>query len=127
LLYGADAVYAGIAEMSLRARSKIPLDDIQEGIVFAHNLGKKVYLALNLFTHNKDIANLENFVKTVKILRPDGIIISDPGVFDYIKKELPQMPIHISTQANVCSWLTVNFWQRLGASSCVLGREVSFL
>jgi putative protease len=127
LLYGADAVYAGTAEMSLRARSKFPLDDIQEGIIFAHNLGKKVYLTLNLFTHNKDITNLENFVKTIKTLRPDGIIISDPGVFDYVRKEIPQMPIHISTQANVCSWLTVNFWQSLGAYLCVLGREVSFL
>ncbi|MDR1418698.1 MAG: U32 family peptidase C-terminal domain-containing protein [Endomicrobium sp.] len=127
LLYGADAVYAGVADTSLRARSKFSLADIQEGIIFAHSLGKKVYLTLNLFTHNKDIANIENFIKTIKTLSPDGIIISDPGVFDYIKKELPQVPIHISTQANVCSWLTVNFWQNLGASLCVLGREVSFL
>lgn len=127
LLYGADAVYAGIAEMSLRAKSNFPLEDMHEGITFAHNIGKKVYLTLNLFTHNKDIANIKNFTTKLKTLNPDGIIISDPGVFDCIKKELPQIPIHISTQANVCSWLTVNFWENLGASLCVLGREVSFL
>ena len=127
LLYGADAVYAGIAGMSLRAKPKFPLEDLRKGILFAHNLGKKVYLTLNLFSHNKDILNLKNFVCTIKTLNPDGIIISDPGVFDYIRKEIPQIPIHISTQANVCSWLTVQFWQDSGASLCVLGREVSFL
>jgi putative protease len=125
-LYGADAVYAGIPEMSLRAKSKFPLECMEEGISFAHNLGKKVYLTLNLFSHNKDIFMLENFAKTIKILNPDGIIISDPGIFQYIKKEIPNIHIHISTQANVCSWLTVDFWKNMGASLCVLGREVSF-
>ncbi|MCA6071159.1 MAG: U32 family peptidase C-terminal domain-containing protein [Endomicrobium sp.] len=125
-LYGADAVYAGVPEMSLRAKSKFPLEEMENGISFAHNLGKKVYLTLNLFSHNKDIARLVSFAKTIKVLNPDGIIISDPGIFQYVKKELPQIPIHISTQANVCSWLTVDFWKNLGASSCVLGREVSF-
>ncbi|MDR1474685.1 MAG: U32 family peptidase C-terminal domain-containing protein [Endomicrobium sp.] len=125
-LYGADAVYAGIPEMSLRAKSKFPLEDIEEGISFAHNIDKKVYLTLNLFSHNKDISILEDFAKTVKILNPDGIIISDPGIFQYIKKEIPNIHIHISTQANVCSWLTVDFWKNIGASLCVLGREVSF-
>ncbi|MCA6072286.1 MAG: U32 family peptidase C-terminal domain-containing protein [Endomicrobium sp.] len=125
-LYGADAVYAGAPEMSLRTKSKFPLEEMENGISFAHNLGKKVYLTLNLFSHNKDIARLENFAKTIKVLNPNGIIISDPGIFQYVKKELPQIPIHISTQANVCSWLTVDFWKNLGASLCVLGREVSF-
>ena len=125
-LYGADAVYAGTPEMSLRAKSKFPLEEMETGISFAHNLGKKVYLTLNLFSHNKDIAHLESFANTIKVLNPDGIIVSDPGIFQYIKKELPQIPIHISTQANVCSWLTVDFWKNLGASLCVLGREVSF-
>ena len=125
-LYGADAVYAGTPEMSLRAKSKFPLDQMEEGIKYAHNLGKKVYLTLNLFSHNSDIAKLENFVKTIKFLNPDGIIISDPGIFQYIKKELPDLDVHISTQANVCSWMTVDFWKNMGASLCVLGREVSF-
>jgi putative protease len=125
-LYGADAVYAGIPEMSLRAKSKFPLEEMDKGIFFAHNLGKKVYLTLNLFSHNKDISKLEDFAKTIKILKPDGIIISDPGIFQYVKKEIPNIPLHISTQANVCSWLTVDFWKSMGASLCVLGREVSF-
>ena len=125
-LYGADAVYAGAPEMSLRAKSKFPLEEMESGISFAHNLGKKVYLTLNLFSHNKDIARLDGFAKIIKALNPDGIIISDPGIFQYVKKELPKIPIHVSTQANVCSWLTVDFWKNLGASLCVLGREVSF-
>jgi len=125
-LYGADAVYAGIPEMSLRAKSKFPLKEMEEGILLAHKSGKKVYLTLNLFSRNRDIPHLENFLKTLKILCPDGIIISDPGVFQYVKKEIPQIPIHISTQANACSWLTVNFWKNLGADLCVLGREISF-
>ncbi|MCL1973115.1 MAG: U32 family peptidase C-terminal domain-containing protein [Endomicrobia bacterium] len=125
-LYGADAVYAGTPEMSLRAKSKFPLEDMEEGIVCARGLGKKVYLTLNLFSHNRDVERLENFSKTIKHLNPDGIIISDPGIFQYIKKEIPEMPLHISTQANVCSWLTVDFWKNMGADLCVLGREVSF-
>jgi putative protease len=125
-LYGADAVYAGIPEMSLRVKSEFLLEEMEEGISFAHNIGKKVYLTLNLFSHNKDVVRLEKFAKTLKTLNPDGIIISDPGIFQYIKKEIPQIPIHISTQANVCSWLTADFWKSLGAELCVLGRETSF-
>ena len=112
--------------MSLRAKSKFPLEDMEEGIAFAHSQGKKVYLTLNLFSHNRDIAKLENHIKTIKHLLPDGIIVSDPGIFQYIKRELPDLPLHISTQANVCSWLTVKFWKDMGADLCVLGREVSF-
>ncbi len=125
-LYGADAVYAGTPEMSLRAKSKFPIEDMREGIDFAHNLEKKVYLTLNLFSHNKDTEKLPAFTDTIKKLSPDGIIVSDPGIFQYIKKEIPVLPIHISTQANVCSWLTVDFWKNMGADLCVLGREVSF-
>ena len=125
-LYGADAVYAGTPEMSLRAKSKFPLEDMEEGISYARGLGKKVYLTLNLFSHNRDVERLENFFKTIKHLNPDGIIISDPGIFQYIQKEIPEMSLHISTQANVCSWLTVDFWKNMGADLCVLGREVSF-
>jgi putative protease len=125
-LYGADAVYAGISEMSLRSKSQFPLHDIQKAVEFTHSLNKKIYLTLNLFSQNKDIEKLQNFIKNVKEINPDGIIISDPGIFAYTKKELPHIPIHISTQANVCSWLTANFWKNLGADLCVLGREVCF-
>ena len=125
-LYGADAVYAGAPEMSLRAKSKFSVEDMEEGISYARGLGKKVYLTLNLFSHNRDAERLESFTKTIKHLNPDGVIVSDPGIFQYVKKEIPGMPLHISTQANVCSWLTVDFWKNMGAELCVLGREVSF-
>ncbi|MDR0822758.1 MAG: U32 family peptidase C-terminal domain-containing protein, partial [Endomicrobium sp.] len=92
----------------------------------AHSAGKQIYLALNLFSHNKDIAKLDGAISTIKSLNPDGLIISDPGIFAKIKKEIPTLPLNISTQANVCSWLTVDFWQKQGAALCVLGREVSF-
>ncbi|MCL2390101.1 MAG: U32 family peptidase C-terminal domain-containing protein [Endomicrobia bacterium] len=125
-LYGADAVYAGIPEISLRAKSKFPLEEIEEGVSFTRKAGKKIYFTLNLFSHNADISRIENFVKTIKNLNPDGVIVSDPGIFQYVKKEIPKMPVHVSTQANVCSWLTVDFWKNMDADLCVLGREVSF-
>lgn len=123
-LYGADAIYAGVPAVSLRARTSISLEDMEEGIAFLHNLGKKIYLTLNLFTHNRDIETLKGFVERLKHLKPDGVIIADPGVFDYVKEQIPSLPLHVSTQANVCSWLTARAWQKKGASLCVLGREV---
>lgn len=125
-LYGADAVYCGTPDLSLRTKSDFTLEELAEGIKFAHGCNKKVYLTLNLFSHNKDIPKLPRFLKTIRALKPDGIIISDPGVFQYVKKCAPRIPLHISTQANVCSWLTVDYWKKQGASLCVLGREVTF-
>ncbi len=125
-LYGADAVYAGAPDLSLRAHSEFPLEELAKGIAYAHELGKKVYLTLNLFTHNEDVEKLPLFLKSVTSAAPDGLIVSDPGVFAYMKENAPQIPLHVSTQANVCSWLTVKFWQDMGAAMCVVGREVSF-
>ena len=122
-LYGADAVYAGMPGVSLRNKTSFTLDEMKQGIEYAHSLGKKVYLTINLFTHNRDIPRLKEFVSHLKELNPDGVIVADPGVFGYIKKELPTLPLHISTQANVCSTLTVQYWKNQGASLCVLGRE----
>ncbi len=126
ILYGADAVYLGTPDMSLRVKSAFTLEDVVEGIEFAHSHGKKVYLTLNLFSHNKDIEKLPQFVDTVRKVKPDGLIISDPGVFQFVKQHAPELELHISTQANVCSWLTVDFWERQGASLVVMAREVSF-
>ncbi|MDR1693842.1 MAG: U32 family peptidase C-terminal domain-containing protein [Lactobacillaceae bacterium] len=126
ILYGADAVYAGTPDMSLRTQSQFSLEDLKEGIEFVHSLGKRIYLTLNLYTHNRDIEKLPNFVKTIRELKPDGVIMADPGVFRYFKQHAPEIKRHISTQANVCSYETVNFWQDLGADLCVLGREVTF-
>lgn len=124
-LYGADAVYAGMPGVCLRNKISFSFEELKEGIEYAHSLFKKVYLTVNLFTHNSDIERVKNFVGRLRELNPDGVIAADPGVFYLIQKEVPFMPLHISTQANVCSSLTVNFWKEQGAALCVLGREVS--
>jgi len=126
ILYGADAVYAGTPDMSLRTQSGFSLLDLEEGIEFAHARGKRVYLTLNLFAHNKDINKLPTFIDTIARIKPDGVIVSDLGVFNYIKQHAPQLELHVSTQANVVSWLTVKSWEQLGAGLVVLAREVSF-
>jgi putative protease len=126
VLYGADAVYLGTPDMSLRTKSKFTLEEIIEGVEYAHQHGVKVYLTLNMFSHNKDIHKLPLFVETIKKVQPDGVLIADPGVFQFVKEQAPNLELHVSTQANVCSWLSVKFWESLGAKLCVLGREVSF-
>ena len=126
IMYGADAVYAGTPDMSLRTQSQFSLEDISEGIDFAHQNGKKIYLTLNLFAHNEDAKKLPNFVKTLRDLKPDGVLVADVGVFDYLKENAPELNRFVSTQANVCSSAAVKFWQKMGAKLCVLGREVSF-
>ncbi len=123
-LYGADAVYCGLPRISLRAKSAFTTGELKDAILYAHNLDKKVYLTMNLFTHNGDIEGLIESIKMLKFLNPDGVIVADPGVFDLIGKECPELPRHISTQSNVCSYLTVDYWKKQGAKLCVLGREV---
>ena len=88
--YGADAVYAGTPDMSLRTQSQFSLDDIREGIDFVHAAGKKIYLTLNLYTHNKDVEKLPHFVDTLRRLKPDGVLIADPGVFMYVQEHAPE-------------------------------------
>lgn len=126
VLYGADAVYLGTPDMSLRTKSEFSLEDVLEGVRFAHAHGVRVYLTLNLFSHNKDIPKLDNYIDTVRLVKPDGLIIADPGVFRYVKERAPELELHISTQANICSWLSVKFWQDMGAKLVVLAREVSY-
>ena len=126
IMYGADAVYAGTPDMSLRTQSKISLEDLQEGIKFVHDRGKKIYLTLNLYIHNQEAEKLPQFVNTLRELKPDGVLVADPGVFYYLKENAPELNRFVSTQANVCSAQTVKFWQSMGAKLCVLGREVTF-
>ncbi|KPD14211.1 U32 family peptidase [Phaeobacter sp. 11ANDIMAR09] len=126
ILYGADAVYLGTPDMSLRTKSEFSLEEVIEGVEFCHQHGRRAYLTLNLFSHNKDIDKLDEYIETVRRVRPDGLIIADPGVFQYVKDRAPELPLHISTQSNICSWLSVKFWQDQGAELCVLAREVSF-
>ena len=98
ILYGADAVYAGTPDMSLRTQSKFSLEDIKEGIDFAHSHGKKIYLTLNLYTHNSDVAKLPHFIDTLRELKPDGVLVADPGVFLYLKEHAPELKRFVSTQ-----------------------------
>lgn len=126
IMYGADAVYAGTPDMSLRTQSKFSLEDLQEGIDFVHQHGKKIYLTLNLYIHNEEAEKLPQFVETLRRLKPDGVLVADPGVFYYLKEHAPELNRFVSTQANVCSGQTVKFWQAMGAKLCVLGREVTF-
>ncbi len=126
ILYGADAVYLGTPDMSLRTKSEFSLEEVIEGVEFCHNHGRRAYLTLNLFSHNKDIPKLDEYIDTVRKVQPDGLIIADPGVFQYVRERAPELPLHISTQANICSWLSVKFWQDQGAELVVLAREVSY-
>lgn len=125
IIYGADAVYAGIPGFSMRARAKITVPEMAEGIKFAHEHGKKVYLAFNLFAHDFDYEMLPRVSEVINELQPDALIVADPGVMTWVREHHPKMTIHISTQANICSAETVKFWQRAGASLCVLAREVT--
>jgi len=126
VLYGADAIYAGTPDMSLRTKSSFSLEQLVEGIEFAHACGVRVYLTLNIFSHNKDVEKLPVFIETIRKVKPDGVIIADPAVFQFVKDNAPELELHVSTQANICSWMSVKYWQDQGASLCVLAREVSF-
>ncbi len=126
ILYGADAVYLGTPDMSLRTKSEFSLEEVIEGVEFCHSHDRRAYLTLNLFSHNKDIPKLDEYIDTVRKVKPDGLIIADPGVFQYVRERAPELPLHISTQANICSWLSVKFWQDQGVELVVLAREVSY-
>lgn len=125
ILYGADAIYAGLPGFSMRARAKINTDEVRQGIELAHAAGKKVYLAFNLFAHDFEYEHMPRVADTIRYLQPDALIVSDPGIVMWVRENFPDMPIHISTQANICSAKTVKFWQKAGAKLCVLAREVS--
>lgn len=125
ILYGADAIYAGLPGFSMRARAKINTDEVKQGIELAHAAGKKVYLAFNLFAHDHEYVNMPRVSETINYLKPDALIVSDPGIVMWVREHHPDIPIHISTQANICSAHTVRFWQNAGAKLCVLAREVS--
>lgn len=125
ILYGADAIYAGLPGFSMRARAKITTDQVRAGIDLAHAAGRKVYLAFNLFAHERDFIDMPRVAETIRYLRPDALIVADAGVMMWVREHFPDMPIHISTQANIYSAASVKFWQNAGAKLCVLSREVS--
>jgi len=128
IYYGADAVYIGGSQFSLRANAgNFTPDEVREGVGFAHQRGKRVYLAVNIFARNDDLPALEEYLPIAARIGVDAFLISDPGVFSLAKKIAPQVPIHISTQANNVNWQTASFWKQAGAKRIVLGRELSLL
>lgn len=126
--YGADAVYLGMVDFSLRAMRKgelITLDNLKECISLAHSLGKKVYLTLNIFAYSNDIKQMIEASERIKDACPDAILFSDFGVYNVIKKYMSGIPIHVSTQTNILNYEAVKFWQDLGAERVVLSRDLS--
>jgi putative protease len=126
VIYGADAVYIGGEAFGLRAKAKnFTNDDIREGIAFAHEHGVKVYITANILAHNDDLSGVEEYFNELKEIKPDAVIISDPGVFAIAKRVIPDMELHISTQANNTNYGTYLFWHQLGAKRVVSARELS--
>lgn len=126
VIYGADAVYIGGEAFGLRAKAKnFSLEEMKAGVDFAHERGKKVYVTANIFAHNRDLPGVEAYFEELKAVGPDALIISDPGVFAIAKKVLPDMELHISTQANNTNYGTYRFWYGLGARRVVSARELT--
>lgn len=126
LFAGADAVYLGIPDFSLRVRiNDFNLETLALAVKEVHKQKKKVYVTLNIFAHNKHLEKLPAYVKKIKEVAPDGLIISDPGVMSVVKKVWPEAEIHLSTQANCTNAAAAKFWYDLGVTRVVLGREVT--
>ncbi len=124
--FGADAVYIGGEVFSLRAKSKnFSLEDMREGIDYAHTRGVRVFVTANILAHNRDLKAFEDYLYELKEIGPDALIISDPGIFTMARKICPDIEIHISTQANNTNYGTFNFWHQLGAKRVVTARELS--
>jgi U32 family peptidase len=129
--FGADAVYAGQPRYSLRARNNdFRLEQIQQGIEEAHQRGKKFYLTSNLIAHNDKIRTYLRDIEPIIHMRPDGIIMADPGLIMMVREQMefgnwPHVPIHLSVQANTTNFATVKFWQKLGVERIILSRELS--
>ncbi|MBR2476798.1 MAG: U32 family peptidase [Clostridia bacterium] len=125
-VYGADAVYIGGEEFSLRTASKnFDRKELEEAVRYTHGLGKKIYVAVNIFCHNGDIAELSEYAKYLELIKVDGVIISDIGALSVVSEVAPNLPIHISTQANTTNAAAVKAWQKLGAVRVVPARELS--
>ena len=124
--FGADAVYIGGDAFGLRAKAKnFSHDEMKEGIEFAHAHGVKVHVTVNILAHNYDLDGVETYLHELKELKPDALIIADPGIFMKARRICPEIDIHVSTQANNTNYETYNFWHDLGAKRVVAARELS--
>ncbi len=124
-LYGADAVYCGTASLSLRSRAEVEEDDLEKTIIYAHDIGKKVYAAINIYALDENYEEIKKQARMLNKIKVDGIILSDGGVLDTIKEEAPDIPIHISTQSNIVSSHSASFWYKNGAKRIILARELN--
>ena len=126
VMFGADAVYIGGEAFGLRAKAKnFSPEEMKEGIEFAHEHGVKVYVTANILAHNYDLEGARAYFKELKEMKPDGLIIADPGMFTLAKEICPEIDVHISTQANNTNYETYRFWEKLGATRVVSARELS--
>lgn len=126
VIYGADAVYIGGEAFGLRAKAKnFSMEEMKEGIDFAHEHGVKVYVTANILAHNEDLEKVEEYFRELKECKPDALIIADPAIFQLAKKICPEIERHISTQANNTNYGTYRFWWQLGAKRVVSARELS--
>lgn len=126
--YGADAVYLGMVDFSLRSMRKgeiITQKNLKKAVELAHSYGKKAYLTLNIYAFNDDIKNLYNNLNIIAESQPDAIIVSDFGIMNVLRRELPDLDIHVSTQTNTLNYEAVKYWRDYGAKRVILGREVS--
>ena len=124
-LYGADAVYCGTSSLSLRTRADMENDDLEKTIKYAHEIGKKVYVTINIFAWDEKYEEITEMAKKLEELKPDGVIIADGGIMEVFKKYAPDVPINVSTQANIVSLHDCNFWRNNGAKRMILAREMN--
>lgn len=124
--YGADAVYAGQARYSLRVRNNdFDEENLAKGIAYAHSLGKKFYVVVNIQAHNAKLKTFIEDIRPVIEMKPDALIMSDAGMIMMVREAFPNQVIHLSVQANAVNWATVKFWQQMGISRVILSRELS--
>ncbi len=128
VIFGADAVYIGGEAYGLRAKAKnFSMEDMKEGIEFAHAHDVRVFVTANILAHNEDLPGVEQYFKELKEMKPDALIIADPGVFTIARRICPEIEAHISTQANNTNYMTYNFWHEQGAKRVVAARELSLV
>jgi putative protease len=125
--YGADAIYIGGQHFGLRAKAKnFSLEDMKKGIEYAHSKNVKVYVTANIIAHNNDLEGVREYFNELKQIKPDALIIADPGILQIAKEEIPEIELHLSTQANNTNYASMNFWYNQGVKRVVVARELSF-
>ncbi len=124
--FGADACFVGGSAFNLRGMSSnFKNSELREAIDYVHSLGKKIYVTLNIFAHNSEIEYMPRFVKLLEEYGADAVIVADLGVFQLVRENAPNLPIHVSTQANNTNWMSVKTWRDMGAKRVILAREMS--